>query len=626
MTAPSGATLQASKGWTVITSPGHVVLEAPEHDLTVTLLDVAEAGGDGAISAAWKRIVPTFSRTTKQRTTPPAREGWDAITQISYETSATESRVVVAIARRKGDRTHVALIDGTSAAADRRNAQLGTILSSYRPKGLEDESFAGKKANVLDAARLAAFAAFVEESRIAAGIPGASVGLVQDGKVVMAKGFGVRELGKPEPVTAKTLFMIASMTKSLTTLMMAKLVDEKTFAWTTPVTAVLPSFALGDPDATKQLTMRHTVCACTGLPRQDAEFFFEYRGVTPEMRVESMRGMSPSTAFGETFQYSNTMVAAGGFLAAHAADPKKPYAAAFDAVLRAKVLGPLGMRATTLDPNAVKRAEHATPHGLAPDLRPQPATLAEDDDPMSSMRPSGGAWSNVEDMARVLQVELGRGMIDGKRVFSEANLLARRESQVKIDDKTGYGLGLFVEDHHRTMLVGHGGNLLGFTSDYFWLPEHGVGLVVLANAGSANAFRNALKRRFVEVVLDGRVEAKENLAFGLDRRKQAFAKELSQVAQKPASAWVDGLVGAWSSPSLGKVTIRKDKERAIFDVGEWSSAFGEKTEIDGAKMIFLLDPPHAGFEFLVTVKDGKTTLLLDMNQQKYVFTREASAK
>lgn len=625
LTAPSGATFQAAKGWTVTTRDGLLVLDAPERDLSVTLVDSAETDPDAAITYAWKRSAPTFSRPIKQRTTPPARDGWDAVTQIVYETSAAESRIVVALARRKGDRTHVALIDGSNAGIDRRGANLGTIVSSYKPKGLEEESFAGKKANPLDGARLAALTAFIEEARKDADVPGVAVAVVQDGKVVLSKGFGVKEAGKPEPVTPRTLFMIASMTKSLATLMMAKLVDEGAFGWSTPVTNLLPAFALGDAEATKQLTMRHTVCACTGLPRQDAEFIFEYGGVTPEMRVESMRHMKPTTGFGETFQYSNTMVATGGFAAAHAAEPKKPLGAAFDAALRAKVLAPLGMRSTTLDSGLARHLDHASPHGLTPDLHPRPTPVAQDDDPVAALRPSGGAWSNVEDMARVLQLELGRGMLDGKRVVSEASLMARREPQVKIDDKNAYGLGLFVEDYHRARIVGHGGNLLGYTSEYFWLPEHGVGMVVLANAGSANALRSALKRRLLEVLFDGRTEAKENLAFGLERRKQSVEKELSRVEAKPSAAFVDRLVGAWSSPGLGKVTIRKEKDRAVFDVGEWSSAFGEKTEVDGAKAIFLLDPPHAGFDFLVQDKDGATTLLLDMNQQKYVFTREGSS-
>lgn len=623
VTTPWGATFQASKGWSMTTRPGVIVLAAPEGDLEITLLEVTEPDGDHAIAAAWKRVAPTFARATRQRTTPPARAGWDSVTQIAYETPPAEARLVIGLARRKGDRTHVALFDGTNAAVDRRGAQLSMVMSSYKPKGLEEESFAGKKARSLDVERLAAFTAFVEEARKTASIPGAAVAIVQDGKVVLAKGFGVKELGKPDPITPKSLFMIASMSKSLATLMMAKLVDEHAFAWDTPVTSVLPTFALGDAEATKKLTMRHTVCACTGLPRQDGEFLIEYHGITPEMRVESMRTMKPTTGFGETFQYSNTMVAAGGFAAAHAVEPKKPFGPAFDAVLRSKVFVPFGMTASTLDLDAVRRVDHASPHGLDAHADPRVTPLANDDEPLSAVRPAGGVWSNVEDFARVLQVELGRGVLDGKRVVSEENLLARREPFGKINDKTAYGLGLFLERRNDVSVVGHGGNLYGYTSEFFFLPEHGIGLVVLTNAGDANAFRSALKRRLLEVAFDGRAEAKEDLAFGLDRRKQAYEKELSRVAQTPSATFVERVLGTWSSPGVGKIVVRKEKDRAVVDVGEWASAFGEKTEPDGAKALFVLDAPHAGVQLIVVEKDGSTKLLLDMDQQQYFFSRQA---
>jgi CubicO group peptidase (beta-lactamase class C family) len=98
----------------------------------------------------------------------------------------------------------------------------------------------------------------------------------------------------------------------MTSLLMAALVDRGKLAWDSPVSSLYPRFALGDAEATRKLTLKHTVCACTGLPRQDLEFLFEYRGVTPERRLEEMRAMKPTTGFGEAFQYSNPMVSAGG--------------------------------------------------------------------------------------------------------------------------------------------------------------------------------------------------------------------------------------------------------------------------------------------------------------------------
>ena len=120
-----------------------------------------------------------------------------------------------------------------------------------------------------------------------------------------------------------------------------------------------------------------------------------------------MRTMKPTTAFGETFQYSNTMVLAGGLAAAHAAEPKRPLSAAYDATLHSRILEPLGMRATTLDFAAATRADYASPHGRKMDLAVQ-AMPPSADDFVAWVAPSGGAWSNAEDMAKVLRLELAR--------------------------------------------------------------------------------------------------------------------------------------------------------------------------------------------------------------------------
>jgi CubicO group peptidase (beta-lactamase class C family) len=623
VTLASGTTFQLAKGWTIETTPDFVTLVSPEKDARLVLFETTEIDGDKAISEAFLKARPELATKIHLRTTPPARNGWEAVTQIAYEVPAAESRDLVALARRFGGKSHVTILDGTNAGMDRRGAQIALVLQSYKPKGLAEESFAGKKANVLDAARLAAFTTWADDARKTANVPGMAIGIVQDGKVVFTKGFGVKKLGLSDPVTPGTMFMIASMTKTLTTIMMARLVDDKKFTWTTPVTAVEPAFALGDAEATKKLEMRHLVCACTGMPRQDAELFFEYGSATPESRIASLKTMKPTTAFGETFQYSNLLVAAGGYLSARAADPKKTYAAAYAAQLSSKVLVPLGMKSTTVDAAVVEKGDHATPHAYDADWKLQPTSLRGDEDPVAAVMPSGGAWSTVEDIARVILLELGKGTLDGKRVVSEENLLYRRKPMAKIDDKRTYGLGLANEDYHGALVVGHGGNLMGFTSDYFWLPEHDVGMVVLMNQGGGNALRSALMRHLVEVLFDGRDEARENLAFGVTRRRDAHAKEMERVVRTPDAAWVEALAGTWSSPGLGTLVIKRDGDRATLDAGEWTTTFGKKTDVDGSTSIYFLDAPYSGFELLLQQKEkeGPKTLLLDMNQQKYVFSR-----
>src|SRR5262249_38964094 len=144
-------------------------------------------------------------------------------------------------------------------------------------------------------------------------------------------------------------FMVASNTKAFATLMLAKLVDAGKISWDTPATTLLPSFKLGSADTTSQVQVKHLICACTGLPRQDLEGMLEWEGGTPAKAMEVLGTMQPTSGFGELFQYSNGMAAAAGFIGGHVVYPKLELGAAFDEAMQTLVFGPLQMRATTFD-------------------------------------------------------------------------------------------------------------------------------------------------------------------------------------------------------------------------------------------------------------------------------------
>ena len=124
--------------------------------------------------------------------------------------------------------------------------------------------------------------------------------------------------------------MIASNTKALTTLMLAKLVDEGKMTWDTPVTTLLPSFKLGDADTTSRVLVKHLICACTGLPRQDFEWLFGCRELTPEGALETLGTMQPTSKFGEMFQYSIRSPAPRATSAATSRLPTLDLGAAYD--------------------------------------------------------------------------------------------------------------------------------------------------------------------------------------------------------------------------------------------------------------------------------------------------------
>lgn len=619
VTTASGATFTAPKGWSLITKKGSILLEDPNHEVSLTFVEREEQDAQAAIAAAWKQINPTFARKIKIATPLPGRKGWDAAFRIDYETSTSESREVWAHARRKGDTWYLALFDGSKDGWGRRWPQANIAFSSFKAKGVFEESFSSKKAHVLNEARLSAFEAFVEASRLAAKVPGVAVAIVQGGSVVFEKGFGVLKPGEKAAVTPKTLFRIASMTKPLTTLMMATLIDERKFAWDTALTRILPGFALGSAETTKRLTIKYSVCACTGMPAQDMESTFNSAEVSAEQRLDELKTMEPTTGFGETFQYSNLLFAAGGYAAGHAFDPRKPLEPAYEEAMQRQVFGPLGMNATTFSDETAKRHSYASPHAFSATLEPE-LIPPFDDVLLGTDMPAGAAWSNLQDLERYVLLELSKGRTpEGRQLVSEENLLERRKPQVRINDKANYGLGLRVEEKNGVQMVSHSGGVSGYTSRMFWLPEHGVGAIILNNLGDSDSLIDAVMRKLFELLFDGRDEAREDLAFALKDQKEWNQKEMSKVDFNPDEAWLQRFVGTWSNPSLGKVIIRIEGKRAVLDAGEWTSAIGRQKEEDGTIKLRLTSPGWTWLELLPKEENGQITLVLEVPQQKYVF-------
>ena len=260
----AGATCTVPAGWSITTEKNLVVLEPPESDTHIAIVDSDASDAHSAVAAGWAAYKPETKRPLKLVTPRPARNGWEDRQVFDYETSPNERAVVQAIAYRAGKLWTVVILDGTEPTFEKRGAPISLVLQSLRPKGYQRELFTGRKANHLDATHIAQLTDFVQTSMRELGIPGASLALVDNGKIVYEGGLGVRELGKPTPVDENTLFMAASNTKGMTTLLLSELVDEKKLSWDEPVTEAYPSFKLGDADTTRRVLVKNLVCACTG--------------------------------------------------------------------------------------------------------------------------------------------------------------------------------------------------------------------------------------------------------------------------------------------------------------------------------------------------------------------------
>ncbi len=224
---PDGATFTAPSGWLIETGKNLLLLEPPEADAHIAIVDTQAADAQAAVAAGWTAYEPGAKRPLKLVTPLPAREGWDERQVFDYETSPNERAVVEVVALRASSTWTVIILDGSQPTVEKRIAAIGLIFESLRPKGYVRESFAGRKPEPLDAARIDQIKAFVETSMQELDIPGTSMALIDGGKVVFQGGFGVRELGKPDRVDENTLFMAASNTKGMTTLLLSELVDSK---------------------------------------------------------------------------------------------------------------------------------------------------------------------------------------------------------------------------------------------------------------------------------------------------------------------------------------------------------------------------------------------------------------
>lgn len=626
-----GATFIAPAGWTVIVRGPATILEPPEGDSHIAFVDVRALDADSAVAAAWKAYRPDAKWPLKISTALADEDGWQNRRSYVYETSPNERRDVRAMTLRRGDVWTVAIGDMSQPTGEKRLAQIALIFSRLLPKGYSRETFAGRKANVLDARRIEELGAFIERAQQQLGIPGVAIGVVQDGKVVFAGGYGVRELGKPEKIDADTLFIIASNTKAMTTLLLARLVDEGKLTWETPVTTVLPAFKLGDAETTKQVLVKHLICACTGLPRQDFEWLMEFRDATADSTLKVLGTIQPTSKFGEMFQYSNLLAAAAGYVAGHVVLPEKEIGAAYDDAMKERVFGPIGMTSTTFDFKTALAGNHATPHTL--DIDDKPAIAEMDVNyAIVPVRPAGGAWSSVRDMLKYISMELARGALpDGRRYIAETPLLARRAPQVPIGKDATYGMGLEVDSTWGTPVVHHGGSMIGYKSDMMFLPEHGVGAVILTNSDPGGALVGAFQRKLLEVLFDGRPEADARLAAGAKSMHERIAAERTKLTVPAAAEPAAALAARYLNPALGEIVVSRKTtsggtaQDTWFDFGEWRSRVASKANPDGTTSFVTIVPGMDGLEFVVGKASGPRTLIFRDAQHEYVFTEAKAA-
>ncbi len=448
---------------------------------------------------------------------------------------------------------------------------------------------------------LAGFGNVVEKAVADWNVPGGGLAVVRNGEVVLAEGFGHRDLEQDLAMTADSLFAIGSTTKAFTATVLGMLSDEGSVEWDQPLRAYLPGFRLHDPVATELITPRDLVTHRSGLPRHDLLWYNNNQGTRSDV-VTRLAHLAPSAGLREKFQYNNLMFLTAGHLI------EQLTGGTWEEAVRARILEPLGMKRTTFTvADSQQDPDHALPY-------------REDDDdqleripfrPIQLIGPAGALNSSVHEMSRWLLFNLSGGMAGGERLINATTLAdvhsphmttGAAPDRPEISQPT-YGLGWMIDTYRGHRRVHHGGGIDGFSTSVMLFPDDDLGLVAFTNRGSG--LPGILNRHAADLILgldpiDWNGEALERRAKAKEATEEAEKKK--DATRRPGTIPSHDLAeyaGDYQHPGYGTLAIRLEDgalsmtfnditsplEHWHYDVWNGAEVDGDKT-FEDQKLIF----------------------------------------
>lgn len=397
--------------------------------------------------------------------------------------------------------------------------------------------------------------------------PGMAIAIVKDDKVVSAKGYGVRQLGKTDEVDENTVFAIASNSKAFTTASLAMLVDEKKLAWDDKVSKYLPDFQMYDPWVTSELTIRDLVTHRVGLDTFSGDLLWYETNYSADEILRRTRYLPRVSSFRTRFGYQNLMFIAAGKVV------EKVSGKSWCNFVTERILTPLGMKRTTCSVKTLP-GNAAWPHNESGgSLR----VLHRGN--VDGAYSAAALNSSVADLSKWVRTQLGKGKFEGKQIFSEAQAwqmhqpyLAQQISENGFKQSptrhfTGTAMGWFVYDYHGRKIINHSGGLDGMLSYTVLIPEENVGFVILTN-NETPSFA-IMMNKIVDVMVgapkrDWNAEGAARMAATKTADAEERAKvDAARVANtKPALA-LSAYAGTYSSQMYGDVTIAEENGKLV---------------------------------------------------------------
>jgi CubicO group peptidase (beta-lactamase class C family) len=417
----------------------------------------------------------------------------------------------------------------------------------------------------------------VEALRKSLGVPGVSIAIVEDGRTTLARGYGVRDITAPRPVTADTIFATGSTGKAVTVAALAILVDRGRIKWDDKVIDHMPDFRMYDPWVTREMTIRDLLVHRSGLGLGAGDLLFVPRSdLSRKESVRRLRHIKPATSFRSGYAYDNVLYMVAGQLI------EEVTGQTWEAFVRANILKPAGMtRSTVDDAGRLATADRGRPHarinGAIRGLGDQ-QPLDETADLASNVAPAGGLAVSANDMARWLQIQLARGKLpDGKgRLFSE-DASAEMWNPVQIqpiaprpDDLKPtmpmfytYALGWDVQDYRGAKIVWHGGAVFGSLTAVVLIPDRNIGFSIAVNSEEGEVVRGLMYELLDHYLGLPQGQWPEKLhAYKADQMAEAV-KALAAAGTVRAKAGpslpIERYAGDYADPWYGTIQVRADQ-------------------------------------------------------------------
>lgn len=403
-------------------------------------------------------------------------------------------------------------------------------------------------------------------------VPGIAVAVVKDGKVIHAKGYGVRSIKSKLPVDENTLFGVASNTKAMTAAALGMLIDAQKITWDTKVSDVIPEFELYDPYVTREFTIRDLLThrSGLGLGAGDLMIWPDSSTVTKSQLIHNLRYLKPVSSFRSKYDYDNLLYIVAGEVVSRVSG------ISYEDFIESRIMKPLGMTKTAASWYRLKDKSNVI-DGHAPyqgKLLPVGLSFTE------LGNAAGGVYSSVLDMSKWAIAMLNNGKYGDKLQQELFSAAVHRELWTPQTIITGanpssfssYGLGWFLSNVNGSFQASHTGGLSGIVTQVTLLPEQKLGIIVLTNQQSGAAFNSitaSIRDGYLGVKGMNRIKAYNDAR--LIREKQAdetvkkvwdaIASGTAKGEEKPA---LNRFMGTFKDDWFGEVSINQKNDKLYF--------------------------------------------------------------